>query len=286
GRQERHGRLALGQRRGVRRARPRQWTHSRVRRHGRADSRHAARRLDWRRRAHRPGGYGQTSGRPSAPWRFAPRGSRRDRCADAHVRPQRPLRRKCVVRQHAAGRLAAALLRLVHDSRRAIDTVTVIARADGGRLTAESIYVRAPGLQMTGGGTFGLTEDQSGDLSLALDAPSLSQVEPVVAAFKNDSVAHFDGALHVDLTAKGWLKQYTLDLAARGHALAMNGFQVESVTVTAAGTVDSLNFGARLAIDSVTALALGGRSSGRGASVTLDSLLIERADAVWTMAQG
>src|SRR5205814_5395480 len=115
---------------------------------------------------------------------------------------------------------------------------------------------------------------------------SLSQVEPVVAAFKNDSVAHFDGALHVDLTAKGWLKQYTLDLAARGHALAMNGFQVESVTVTAAGTVDSLNFGARLAVDSVTALALGGRSSGRGASVMLDSLLIERADAIWTMAQG
>src|SRR5438045_8476527 len=68
----------------------------------------------------------------------------------------------------------------------------------------------------------------------------------------------------------------------------MNGFRAGSVTVTAAGTADSFTFGARLAVDSVTTLALGGRSSGGGGrgAVTLDSLFIERADAIWTMAHG
>jgi len=165
-----------------------------------------------------------------------------------------------------------------------IDSSVMMVHAENGLLTTDSLLVRAPGLRMTGKGTFGLTEDQSGDFTLNLDAPALGAMEPVLVALKNDSVAHLDGALQAALTAKGSLKSFTLGLNARGHDLAMNGMQVDSIHVTAVGTVDSFNLGARLAVDSVTALTVGGRASGR--TVTLDSLLINRADAVWRMAPG
>jgi hypothetical protein len=165
-----------------------------------------------------------------------------------------------------------------------IDTAVIIAHADSGLLTADSLYVRMPGLQMTGDGSFGLYEDQTGDLTLTLDAPSLHAVEPLVAALTRDSVADFDGAVRLDVTLKGSLSAYALDGKVQAHDLVLKGVTLDSLSARAAGTVDSLGFGARIAVDSVTAANIGGRFGGR--TLTLDSLTIERRDASWRMNQG
>jgi len=169
-----------------------------------------------------------------------------------------------------------------------IDTAIMMVHAENGLLTTDSLLVRAPGLRMTGTGTFGLTEDQTGDFTLTLDAPSLTQVEPVLVALKNDTVAHLDGALQAALTAKGSLKSYTLDLDARGHDLAMKGFQIDSLTAAATGTPDSLTFELHSRIDSLTAVNLAGRAVAHpaGRLVGVDSLTVHRRDVIWSMAQG
>ena len=167
-----------------------------------------------------------------------------------------------------------------------IDTAVIIAHADSGLLTADTILARAPGVRIKGSGTFGLHEDQTGDLTLTLDAPSLREVEPLVAAFAHDTVDHFDGALRVDVIAKGSLKDHTLELNAVGHDLALRnkGFRIDSLAARAMGQPDSLAFSANAAVDSVTGLTLAGRSSGR--TVALDSLTIRRGDATWQMSSG
>jgi hypothetical protein len=168
-----------------------------------------------------------------------------------------------------------------------IDTAVIIAHADSGLLTADSISVRAPGLQMTGTGTFGLYEDQTGDLTLTLDAPSLHAVEPLVGAFTHDSLAGFDGALRAAVTAKGSLSAYVLDGTVAAHDLVLKGVTVDSLSARAVGTVDSLSFGARLAVDSVTAVNIDGLTARRpdGLMTVLDSLSIERGDATWRLNQ-
>lgn len=162
-----------------------------------------------------------------------------------------------------------------------IDTAVIIVHADNGLLTADSIVVRAPGLRMTGAGTFGLYEDQTGDLTLTLDAPSLRAVEPLLAAFTHDSVAAVDGAVQLAVTASGSIKRFGLDIAAKGHDLTVKGFEADSLAARAVGTIDSLSYSARVAVDSVTALNVGGRFGGR--TVVVDSLMVERGDATWTL---
>ena len=166
-----------------------------------------------------------------------------------------------------------------------IDTAVIIVHADSGLLTADTLSIRAPGLRMRGSGTFGLYEDQSGDLTLTLDVPSLREVGPVLAAFTHDTVVALDGALQLAGTASGSLKRYTFDTKVLGHDLAMKGLHVDSLSARAVGTVDSLRFGAGIAVDSATVLNLGGRANRRtgGLSVSLDSLRIERGDARWNM---
>ncbi|MFN2571735.1 MAG: translocation/assembly module TamB domain-containing protein [Gemmatimonadales bacterium] len=166
-----------------------------------------------------------------------------------------------------------------------IDTATVVVRLEDGLLTADTLLVRTPGLQMTGTGSFGLSEDQTGDLTLTLDAPSLRALEPVLDAFTHDSVADLDGALQLAVTASGSLKNYTLESQLHGHDVTFKGYHVDSITAAVAGTTDSLSFAARTAVDSITALNVGGRTARRpdGQLVTLDSLTIERADAVWNL---
>jgi autotransporter translocation and assembly factor TamB len=162
-----------------------------------------------------------------------------------------------------------------------IDTALVVAHAENGLLTTDSFFVRAPGLQMTGSGTFGLYEDQTGDLTLTLDVPSLHALGPVLAAFTRDTVAGVDGAVQLAVTASGSLKSYTLDATVKGHDIAAKGLHADSVTVRAVGTADSLSFAAGLAVDSVTALSIGGRVGGRVLNV--DSLAIDRGDATWNL---
>ncbi|HWC75600.1 MAG TPA: translocation/assembly module TamB domain-containing protein [Gemmatimonadales bacterium] len=168
-----------------------------------------------------------------------------------------------------------------------VDTMLIIAHADSGLLTADSIYVRAPGLRMTGNGSFGLYEDQTGDLTLTLDAPSLHEVEPLVAAFTHDSVAGFNGAVRLDLSLKGSLKAYSLDGKVAGHDLVLKGHSIDSLSATAGGTVDSLGFAARLAVDSVTTVRAGGRAIGRAGrparAVTIDSFALQRGKATWSL---
>ncbi|HTI04047.1 MAG TPA: translocation/assembly module TamB domain-containing protein [Gemmatimonadales bacterium] len=181
-----------------------------------------------------------------------------------------------------------ATLRLFLDSssirRVPIDTVMLVARVVDGLLHTDTLYVRSPGLQVRGAGAFGLYEDQTGDLTLTLDAPSLSQVGPVVAAFENDSVAHFDGALRLDVTASGSLARYSLQAAAHAHAVTVKGLSIDSLDARAIGTPDSLRFGAMLAVDSVTTVSIGGRFGGR--AVALDSLSVAVPDGRWLMARG
>ena len=125
-----------------------------------------------------------------------------------------------------------------------IDTAVVIVHADSGLLTADTLVARAPGLQMRGSGTFGLYEDQSGDLTLTLDAPSLREVEPLLAAFTHDTVVDLDGAVQLAVTASGSLKRYALDAKLRGRDVAVHGLHADSVNARAVGTVDSLSFAA------------------------------------------
>jgi autotransporter translocation and assembly factor TamB len=169
-----------------------------------------------------------------------------------------------------------------------IDSTVIIAHADSGLLTADSIYARMPGVQLRGSGAFGLTEDQTGDLTLTLDAPSLLQVGPLVAALAHDTVDRLDGALRLDVVAKGSIKNYLLALNARGHDLALRnkGFRIDSLAATASGRPDSLAFNATAAVDSATTLSLGGRAGAGGRSVVLDSLAIQRGDAMWQMTGG
>lgn len=181
-----------------------------------------------------------------------------------------------------------ATLRLFLDSstvrRVPIDSVALVARVVDGLLHTDTLFVRSPGLQVRGAGAFGLYEDQTGDLTLTLDAPSLAEVGPVVAAFQNDSVAHFDGALRLDVTASGSLKRYVLKATARARDLAVKGFSIDSLDMRAAGTADSLGFAARLAVDSVTTVSLGGRFAAH--TVALDSLAIDVPDGAWRMTPG
>ena len=167
-----------------------------------------------------------------------------------------------------------------------IDTAVVIAHADNGLLTTDTIYARMPGVKLTGSGAFGLYEDQTGDLTLTLDAPSLREVEPLVAAFAHDTVDHFDGALRVDVIAKGSVKNHSLELSAEGHDLAWRnkGFRIDSLAAAAEGRPDSLVFTATAALDSVTVVSLGGQTLGH--AVALDSLSVQRGDASWQMTGG
>ena len=165
-----------------------------------------------------------------------------------------------------------------------IDTAAVVARVNEGLLTLDSLLVRAPGIEAKGSGTFGLHEDQNGDLTLTLDAPTLAEMEPLVAAFTHDTVVDLDGALHVGVTARGSIAHYTLGLDARGKQIAVQGFKLDSVRAEAAGTPDSLTFKGNAAVDSVTALTVGGRAGGQ--TLAIDSLTVQRGDASWRMNQG
>jgi autotransporter translocation and assembly factor TamB len=165
-----------------------------------------------------------------------------------------------------------------------LDTAAVIAIAHEGLLSVDTLLVRAPGLQAKGTGTFGLTEDQNGDLTLTLDSPSLAEMEPLLSAFAGDSVFDVAGSLQARIRAQGSLKQYQLDLEARGSDLAVQGFEAEKVELRAAGTPDSLGFAVRATVDSVTKLRAGGRFSAR--QVAIDSLSIDRGDATWNLAAG
>jgi autotransporter translocation and assembly factor TamB len=164
-----------------------------------------------------------------------------------------------------------------------IDTGVVVARIDNGLLTTDTLLVRAPGLQMTGDGAFGLSEDQTGDFTLTFDAPPLRAVGPVVRAFTRDSLADFDGALRIAVKATGTLSAWGLDAEAAGHELVFQGFEVDSLDAHATGTLDSLRYATRVVVDSGTALAASGGAVRRpdGPAVTLDSLTIERGDADW-----
>lgn len=162
-----------------------------------------------------------------------------------------------------------------------IDTAIIVARAENGLLTTDTLHVRAPGLQLTGRGSFGLHEDQTGDFTLTLDAPSLAEVEPLVAAFTHDSLVDLDGALRLDVTLKGSLKAFALDATLDGHDLLVKGVAVDSMDAKAAGTVDSLGFDARLAVDSITAVSLGGQAGGK--VVNIDFLTVERGDETWNL---
>ena len=166
-----------------------------------------------------------------------------------------------------------------------IDTGVVIVHVENGLLTTDTLFVRAPGLQMTGDGAFGLHEDQTGDFTLTLDAPSLRAVGPVVSAFTHDSVADFDGALRIAVNASGTIGDWGLEIRAQGTDLIYKGFEADSLNVTAGGTVDSFSYGGRIAVDSVTALEVDGRTARRpdGLMTVLDSLTIERGEADWTM---
>ena len=164
-----------------------------------------------------------------------------------------------------------------------IDTGVVVARLENGLLTTDTILVRAPGLQMTGSGTFGLTEDQTGDLTLTLDAPSLRAVGPVVSAITLDSVADLDGAVRVTVDASGSVNNWGLGVRAQGHDLVFKGFEADSLNATAEGSVDSLSYSARLVVDTVTAVNVDGRTArgSDGLITVLDSLTIERGEANW-----
>ena len=168
-----------------------------------------------------------------------------------------------------------------------IDTAVVIVHADSGLLTADTLFARAGGgLQMRGSGTFGLYEDQSGDLTLTFDAPSLRALGPLLAPFTHDTVVALDGAVQLAVTASGALSAYTLTADVRGHDVAVKGLRVDSLHARAVGTLDALSFGAGLAVDSATALSIGGRFDGPTRAVTIDSLTIERGDARWHMMPG
>ena len=162
-----------------------------------------------------------------------------------------------------------------------LDAAMVVAHAENGLLTTDTLFVRAPGLQVTGDGSFGLHEDQSGDLTLTFDAPSLRALGPVVSAFTHDSVADLDGALQAAVRASGSVKRYQLTADVRARDVALKGLQVDSLSARAVGRADSFSYSGRLAVDSVTALNLGGRAGGR--AVELDSLTLERGDATWRM---
>ena len=51
-----------------------------------------------------------------------------------------------------------------------------------------------------------LQEDQTGDLTLTLDAPSLRAVGPVVSAFTRDALVDLDGTVWVTVDASGSVK--------------------------------------------------------------------------------
>ena len=164
------------------------------------------------------------------------------------------------------------------------DTAAVIATVQEGLLSVNTLLVRAPGLQAKGTGTFGLTEDQNGDLTLTLDSPALGEMEPLLSALAGDSVFDIAGSLQARLRAQGSLRSYRLSLEAEGSDLAVQGFEAEKVEVRAGGVSDSLAFAATAKIDSLTRLSLAGRSGTQ--VIALDSLTIDRGDATWSLAGG
>lgn len=167
-----------------------------------------------------------------------------------------------------------------------IDTAVVIATEEDGLLTVDTFFVRAPGLEAKGTGTFGIHEDQTGDFTLTLDAPSLREVEPLLAALARDSLFDLDGALQARLRAQGSLSDYTLGLEARGSDLVIQGLELEEVTAKADGTPASLAFSAEAAVDSDTKVSVGGRYSARAGAVDVASLNIERGEATWRLEDG
>jgi autotransporter translocation and assembly factor TamB len=165
-----------------------------------------------------------------------------------------------------------------------IDTAVVIATEEEGLLTVDTLFVRAPGLEAKGTGTFGIHEDQNGDFTLTLDAPSLSEVEPLLAALARDTLFDLAGALQARLRAQGALNDYELGLEVHGEDIAVKGFEIESFDAEAKGTPDSLTFGAEAELASDTKLRIGGRRAAQ--TVAIDSLSIDRGDATWNLDEG
>lgn len=162
-----------------------------------------------------------------------------------------------------------------------IDTAVVIASVDDGLLTTETLLIRAPGLQATGTGTFGLHEDKSGDLTLSIDAPSLAAVEPLVGSFMGDSSLDLAGAIRLELAAQGSVSDYTLKLGVEGKELVVSGFEIATLEAAATGTPDSLSFTTQANLGHDTKVAAAGRRAGK--LVAVDSLTIERGKATWVL---
>jgi autotransporter translocation and assembly factor TamB len=164
-----------------------------------------------------------------------------------------------------------------------IDTAVVIAKVDDGLLTTETLLIRAPGLQATGSGTFGLHEDKSGDLTLGIDAPSLAAVEPLVGSFTGDTALDLAGAVRLELTAQGSVSDYTLQLGVEGKDLVVSGFEITALEAAATGTPDSLSWTTRADLGHETQVGAAGRRAGK--LVAIDSLTIERGEATWVLDQ-
>lgn len=162
-----------------------------------------------------------------------------------------------------------------------IDTAVVIASVDDGLLTTETLLIRAPGLQATGTGTFGLHEDKSGDLTLSIDAPSLAAVEPLVGSFTGDTTLDLAGAVRLELAAQGSVGDYTLKLGVEGKELVVSGFEIATLEAAATGTPDSLSFTTQADLGHDTKVVAAGRRAGK--LVAVDSLTIERGKATWVL---
>ncbi|MGH7529569.1 MAG: translocation/assembly module TamB domain-containing protein [Gemmatimonadales bacterium] len=165
-----------------------------------------------------------------------------------------------------------------------IDTAAIIAHAAGGLLTADSILLHTSGVRVTGAGTFGLQEDQTGDLTLSLDAPALDAVEPLVRALTGDSVRGLAGALRLGVTASGSLSRYTLALDAEGQDIAVGGgLEIRALEAAAGGAPDSLTWSVRAALDDDAQTAVRAAGTMAKATMALDALALERNDATWTL---